>query len=89
MEAELNWHKSSYSGGQGDNCLEVAIEPLTTERTWHKSSHSGSGGDNCVEVAVRPGAAVLVRDSKDIGVSALRVSPAAWRAFAQAVGRSL
>ncbi|MEW2548601.1 DUF397 domain-containing protein [Streptomyces sp. NPDC047002] len=24
---ELNWFKSSYSGGGGDNCVEVAVTP--------------------------------------------------------------
>ncbi|MFD8261255.1 DUF397 domain-containing protein [Streptomyces griseoluteus] len=23
----LDWYKSSYSGGDGDNCLEVAVRP--------------------------------------------------------------
>ncbi|CAL9406695.1 DUF397 domain-containing protein [Streptomyces sp. enrichment culture] len=26
---ELNWFKSSYSGGEGDNCVEVAMRPET------------------------------------------------------------
>ncbi|MEU0477020.1 DUF397 domain-containing protein [Streptomyces olivaceus] len=26
---ELNWFKSSYSGGDGDNCVEVALRPGT------------------------------------------------------------
>ncbi|WP_406093332.1 DUF397 domain-containing protein [Streptomyces sp. NBC_01013] len=24
---ELNWFKSSYSGGDGDNCIEVSLHP--------------------------------------------------------------
>ncbi|MFG2379013.1 DUF397 domain-containing protein [Streptomyces sp. NPDC048504] len=24
---ELSWSKSSYSGGDGDNCVEVAVRP--------------------------------------------------------------
>lgn len=24
---ELSWFKSSYSGGDGDNCVEVAVRP--------------------------------------------------------------
>ncbi|MER5846861.1 DUF397 domain-containing protein [Streptomyces sp. NPDC002012] len=27
--AELAWHKSSYSGGDGDSCVEVATAPET------------------------------------------------------------
>ena len=26
--SELAWFKSSYSGSQGDSCIEVAIEPI-------------------------------------------------------------
>ena len=37
------WHKSSYSGGGGGDCLEVAC--------WHKSSYSGGDGGDCLEVA--------------------------------------
>ncbi|MDF4253806.1 DUF397 domain-containing protein [Streptomyces sp. WMMB303] len=25
MSTELDWHKSSYSGSSGDNCVEVAV----------------------------------------------------------------
>ncbi|MFB7331480.1 DUF397 domain-containing protein [Streptomyces adustus] len=24
---ELSWFKSSYSGGDGDNCIEIAVRP--------------------------------------------------------------
>ncbi|WP_445523902.1 DUF397 domain-containing protein [Streptomyces cyslabdanicus] len=27
MSTELSWYKSSYSGGDGDNCVEVALRP--------------------------------------------------------------
>ncbi|NNJ06368.1 DUF397 domain-containing protein [Streptomyces sp. PKU-MA01144] len=27
MSTELRWFKSSYSGGEGDNCVEVAVRP--------------------------------------------------------------
>ncbi|SDX20030.1 protein of unknown function [Saccharopolyspora shandongensis] len=49
------WRKSSYSGSNGGQCIEVA---------WRKSSRSGSNGAACVEVAVQS-AVVGVRDSKD------------------------
>ncbi|TLS41832.1 DUF397 domain-containing protein [Streptomyces montanus] len=29
MSTDLNWIKSSYSGGQGGECVEVAIAPTT------------------------------------------------------------
>ncbi|MEV3934232.1 DUF397 domain-containing protein [Streptomyces sp. NPDC049944] len=52
----------------------------TTELVWFKSSYSGGGGDNCVEIAFGP-EAVLVRDSKDMQMSALAISSHAWSAF--------
>ncbi|MYV49178.1 DUF397 domain-containing protein [Streptomyces sp. SID2888] len=79
---ELSWFKSSYSGGDGDNCVEVAV-------SWFKSSYSGSGGGNCVEVALCP-EAVHIRDSKDKEIRPLVVTPGAWAAFtALAAGSSL
>ncbi|MEU3407253.1 DUF397 domain-containing protein [Streptomyces sp. NPDC006670] len=36
------WHKSSYSGASGGDCLEMA--------TWHKSSYSGGDGGDCLEM---------------------------------------
>ncbi|MFG2193395.1 DUF397 domain-containing protein [Streptomyces sp. NPDC048639] len=71
--SELAWFKSSYSGSDGDECVEVALP-------WHKSSHSGSAGDSCVEVATCPDT-VHVRDSKDKQGPQLAFSPAAWSDF--------
>ncbi|MBI0378791.1 DUF397 domain-containing protein [Streptomyces albiflaviniger] len=68
---ELDWFKSSYSGSEADNCVEVAFT---------KSSYSGGGGGNCVEVAIRT-QAVHIRDSKDTERTPLTVSPEAWAAF--------
>ncbi|GGS63834.1 DUF397 domain-containing protein [Streptomyces griseoviridis] len=79
---EPTWVKSSYSGGGGDNCVEVAVCPETDIHAWFKSSYSGSSGDNCVEVSPRPGV-VLVRDSKDTARQPLAVSPDAWAAFTE------
>ncbi|MCF6521536.1 DUF397 domain-containing protein [Streptomyces sp. JJ36] len=70
---ELEWFKSSYSGGDGDSCVEVAL-------SWRKSSYSGTDGDECVEVAACP-EAVHVRDSKDTTGPRLDLPPAAWAAF--------
>ncbi|MYS37969.1 uncharacterized protein DUF397 [Streptomyces sp. KhCrAH-43] len=69
----LTWFKSSYSGSQGDSCVEVAMD-------WRKSTYSGSEGDNCVEVATCP-AAVHVRDSKDQHSPELALSPSTWSEF--------
>ncbi|PRH77814.1 DUF397 domain-containing protein [Streptomyces solincola] len=73
MTPALSWFKSSYSGDEGGNCIEVAYD-------WHKSSHSSDEGGNCVEVAAHPGA-VHVRDSKVPAGPMLTVSPTAWSAF--------
>ncbi|MFJ1995442.1 DUF397 domain-containing protein [Streptomyces asiaticus] len=68
----LKWFKSSYSGGGGGDCVEVAFT---------KSSYSGGGGGGeCVEVAIRPDT-VHIRDSKDTERTPLAVSPEAWAAF--------
>ncbi|WP_405424683.1 DUF397 domain-containing protein [Streptomyces erythrochromogenes] len=71
--SDLRWFKSSFSGSQGDSCVEVAL-------SWHKSSHSGSQGDDCVEVAACPDA-VHVRDSKVTAGPELAVAPGVWTAF--------
>ncbi|MBD9723144.1 DUF397 domain-containing protein [Streptomyces caniscabiei] len=70
---ELAWFKSSYSGTEGDNCIEVALE-------WRKSTYSGTQGDNCIEVAPTP-ATIHIRDSKDTTRPHLGLGPAAWAAF--------
>ncbi|WP_282686754.1 MULTISPECIES: DUF397 domain-containing protein [unclassified Streptomyces] len=74
MSTALNWFKSSYSGSEGGQCLEVAYD-------WRKSSYSASEGGACVEIAAHP-AAVHVRDSKDIEGPTFTVAPQAWSAFA-------
>ena len=70
------WRKSSYSGSNGGNCVEVA-------EVWRKSSYSASNGGDCVEVACTMPAAVAVRDSKDPDGPKLIFTPAAWAAFTQ------
>lgn len=79
MSTALDWFKSSYSGSEGGNCLEVAYD-------WRKSSYSSDEGGACVEVAAHP-AAVHVRDSKVSDGPVLTVAPAAWAAFASDVVR--
>ncbi|MFI9115575.1 DUF397 domain-containing protein [Streptomyces venezuelae] len=69
----LAWFKSSYSGTEGGQCVEVAF-------AWFKSSYSGAEGGDCIEVATGEGA-VHVRDSKDVARPALTVSRAAWAGF--------
>ncbi|TGN72157.1 DUF397 domain-containing protein [Streptomyces bauhiniae] len=73
--SELTWFKSSYSSGDGGECLEAALP-------WHRSSHSSGAGGQCVEVAACP-ATIHVRDSKQNPLTAptLSVPATAWRAF--------
>ena len=68
----MNWRKSSYSGPNGGECVEVA--------SWRKSSYSSDNGGECVEVA-SPREAVAVRDSKDRSGPELHFSVSAWRTF--------
>ncbi|TDD29976.1 DUF397 domain-containing protein [Actinomadura sp. KC06] len=65
------WRKSSHSGGEGQECVEVAT-------LWRKSSHSGSGGAECVEVAVLTSQGVALRDSKNADGPMLSIAPSAW-----------
>lgn len=76
MRRTCTWFKSSYSGSEGDACLEVAYD-------WHKSSCSGDEGGQCVEVAAHP-AAIHVRDSKNPDGPTL--APTTWAAFAGHIG---
>jgi hypothetical protein len=72
--AGSTWRKSSHSGGQGGECIEVA------STAWRKSTYSTGQGGECVEVA--DGLDVIpVRDSKDPHGPALTFYPAAWTAF--------
>jgi hypothetical protein len=93
MSTELVWRKSSYSGAEGGECVEVAVSWHRSSHSsseggncvevgvsWRKSSHSTSSGGNCVEVAASPHT-IHVRDSKDTARPALTVTPAAWAAF--------
>ncbi|MCX4751604.1 DUF397 domain-containing protein [Kitasatospora sp. NBC_01287] len=54
---------------------------------WHKSSYSNDPNNNCVEQGVSDnGEAVAVRDTKENGLGGvLRLRPAAWGAFVDAV----
>jgi hypothetical protein len=78
MSTARKWFKSSYSGSDGGNCLEVAYD-------WQTSSYSGSEGGACVEVATHP-AAIHVRDSKNPDGPTVTVAPTTWSAFAAHIG---
>ncbi|MEU8569080.1 DUF397 domain-containing protein [Streptomyces pathocidini] len=47
------WRKSSYSGGQGGDCIECT--PLAGAE-WRKSTYSSPQGGDCVECAPLSGA---------------------------------
>jgi Domain of unknown function (DUF397) len=64
----IRWRKSSFSGANDENCVEVA---------WVKSSFSRSDA-NCVEIAELPDA-LGIRDSKNPDGPMLRVTPLAVR----------
>ncbi|MEV2251113.1 DUF397 domain-containing protein [Streptomyces sp. NPDC050147] len=70
---DLAWFKSSYSGSEGDDCVEVAL-------SWHKSSYSSGSQGDCVEVATCP-ETVHVRDSKVQHGPQLAVTAGTWRSF--------
>ncbi|WP_372351750.1 DUF397 domain-containing protein [Streptomyces sp. KL116D] len=71
----LAWFKSSHSGSQGGDCLEIAYR-------WRKSTYSTDQGGDCLEVATHP-TAVHIRDSKNDPATGavLTVSPGTWAAF--------
>ena len=88
------WRKSSYSGGNGGQCVEAATvwrkssysasnggQCVEAAAMWRKSSYSGGNGGECVEVAPDPCRLVAVRDSKDPDGPKLLVSPAQWQTF--------
>ncbi|MFI5802209.1 DUF397 domain-containing protein [Streptomyces sp. NPDC051561] len=77
---ELAWFKSSYSGAEGGECLEVALN-------WRTSSYSGAEGGQCVEVASYP-ATVHVRDSKVTAGPVLSVVPQQWSMFVEFAARA-
>lgn len=65
----VRWRKSSRSGDNGGNCVEVAA-PLP-----------GSDDQAGIRGSVGVRASVGVRDSKDPTGPILRFSPAAWTTF--------
>ncbi|TJZ42755.1 DUF397 domain-containing protein [Streptomyces piniterrae] len=72
------WTKSSYSGNNGGDCIEVAL-------TWMKSSYSAPNGGDCIEVAPGFPHVVPVRDSKNPHRPALVFPAANWASFLAAV----
>ncbi|MGW0204903.1 DUF397 domain-containing protein [Streptomyces sp. NPDC003233] len=77
---QFTWFKSSYSGGEGGQCVELAY-------IWHKSSYSSGEGGERLEVAAEP-TAIHIRDSKQPTAPHLTVAPATWTAFLTVEGKS-
>ncbi|MGW1377806.1 DUF397 domain-containing protein [Streptomyces sp. NPDC002446] len=86
----LTWIKSSYSGSNNNDCVEVAWTKSSysdssnghdcVEVGWTKSSYSTDDGPDCVEVATTP-STIHIRDSKNPDGPRLRLAPGAWADF--------
>ncbi|MFD4527637.1 DUF397 domain-containing protein [Streptomyces sp. NPDC058470] len=81
------WRKSSYSNGDGGNCVEVAGD-FAGAALWRKSSYSNGDGGECVEVADGLPGLVPVRDSKAPEGPALILPASAWAPFVGALKAS-
>ncbi|MGN5633500.1 DUF397 domain-containing protein [Streptomyces sp. AC154] len=90
--SRATWHKSSYSGGEGGNCVEIATWHKSTYSggsggdclelgTWRKSTHSGGDGGDCLEVLDGLPEVVPVRDSKVTDGQVLMFRMGAWQSF--------
>lgn len=72
-----NWRKSTYSDGNGGDCVEVGA--------WRKSTYSDGNGGNCVEAGTAPDV-ILVRDTTQNATGpVLRVSAETWKRFTTAI----
>ncbi|MFD7062302.1 DUF397 domain-containing protein [Streptomyces sp. NPDC059906] len=85
------WAKSSYSNGDGGDCVEVASD-FPGAALWRKSTYSNGDGGNCVEVADGIPGLVPVRDSKvsrdgDGNCPVLLLTARAWAPFVTALSR--
>ena len=74
------WRKSTYSGNNGGDCVEITAIP-----DWRKSTYSGNNGGQCVEIATVTGHVIVVRDSKNPHGPVLALAPERWRAFTSQV----
>ncbi|CAM4305045.1 DUF397 domain-containing protein [Nocardiopsis rhodophaea] len=77
MPYPLHWTKSSYSGGDTQECVEVAT-------SWKKSSYSTAKGEECVEIGLDSAAQCFLRDSKHPLLGILDFDSSEWSRF---VGR--
>ncbi|MEU1709416.1 DUF397 domain-containing protein [Streptomyces sp. NPDC005706] len=84
--SEALWLKSSYSNGDGGECVEVASD-FPGAALWRKSSYSNESGGNCLEVARNIPGLVPVRDSKVPHGPAVVLGAAAWAGFVASLKR--
>lgn len=95
--ASIAWRKSSHSGANESNCVELAAvwrksthsggndsSCVELAAAWRKSSYSGGQESECVEVA---GAerVVVVRDSKNVNGPVLAFGRVKWRGLVDAI----
>lgn len=64
------WRKSSFSGSEGDNCVEVAVRPGVVRVRDTKDTKGTKDTE----------------DAKDGAVPGVKVSPGAWAVFTRYVG---
>jgi hypothetical protein len=81
--SRAEWVKSSYSGGDGGQCVE-----FSPSFAWEKSSYSGANGGQRVDFfrSPAPSGMVPVRDSKNMAGAALIFPAGGWNSFVTAVG---
>lgn len=70
------WRKSSYSGGEGDNCVEVAVRPGGVRVRDTKDTKGTKDTKDTKDT----------EDAKDGAVPGVKVSPGAWAVFTRYVG---
>ncbi|MEV0320505.1 DUF397 domain-containing protein [Streptomyces sp. NPDC050658] len=85
--SNARWRKSSYSNGEGGNCVEIA-HAFPGAARWRKSTYSNGEGGSCLEVADGIPGIIPVRDSKNPQGPALLIRPEAWSAFVAGVRRA-
>ncbi|CAM3911330.1 DUF397 domain-containing protein [Nocardiopsis gilva] len=74
MTRPLQWTKSSHSGGDTQDCVEVTMN-------WRKSSYSSAKGEECVEVASHADTGSFIRDSKNPSLAMLGFGSSEWSRF--------
>ncbi len=77
------WRKSSYSGADNGDCLEIT--DASALRAWRKSSYSGADNGSCLEVHDGITDHIPVRDSKNPTGPAVVFPATGWTAFLGAV----